>query len=65
MRAIEILRCPLCIGSYAVRKAIKSCLLKLTRKRNSGETARNIVKEGQKKEEETVAQRMRFFDVLN
>lgn len=49
MRAIEILRCPLCIGSYAVRKAIKSCLLKLTRKRNSGETARNIVKEGQKR----------------
>lgn len=49
MCAIEILRCPLYIGSYAVKKAIKSCLIKLTRKRNSGETARNIVKEGQKK----------------
>lgn len=48
MRAIgEILSFPLSMGSYAARTAIKRkwCLLKLTRKRNSVETVRNIVKE--------------------
>lgn len=44
------------MGSYAVRTAIKRkwCLLKLTRKRNSGETIWNIVKEANSGSEDEI-----------